>query len=149
MKKLLLLVLLLASINAFSQTLAFWCVEIKAKPRTEKYIAAAFEKAFKEALKGIKSQNLSPEEVKQALSQNLSEADEDSNKSSYKFMAPLNKFLDSTAGKISKVILKRENNFCIYDKTICSTEFPKKRIVLIGANGYIGNNIFAFFNYFV
>ncbi len=48
MKKLLLLVLLLASINAFSQTLAFWCVEIKAKPRTEKYIEAAFEKAFKE-----------------------------------------------------------------------------------------------------
>jgi hypothetical protein len=65
-----------------------------------------FEKAFKEALKGIKSQNLSPEEVKQALSQNLSEADtENPNKSSYKFMAPLNKFLDSTAGKISKVIL--------------------------------------------
>jgi hypothetical protein len=65
-----------------------------------------FEKAFKEAVKGIKSQNLSPEDVKQALNQNLSEADEENpNKSGYKFMAPLNKFLDSTSGKISKVIL--------------------------------------------
>jgi hypothetical protein len=65
-----------------------------------------FEKAFKEAIKGIQSQNLSPEEVKQALSQNISEADEENpNKSGYKFMAPLNKFLDSTSGKISKVIL--------------------------------------------
>lgn len=64
-----------------------------------------FEKAFKKAIEGIQDQNLSPEEVKQALNQNISEADENPNKSGYKFMAPLNKFLDSTSGKISKVIL--------------------------------------------
>lgn len=65
-----------------------------------------FEKAFKKAIEGIQDQNLSPDEVKQALNQNLSEADEENpNKSGYKFMAPLNKFLDSTSGKISKVIL--------------------------------------------
>jgi len=65
-----------------------------------------FEKIFPKVIKGIKSANLSPEDVKQALSQNLEEAtEENSTKSGVKIIQPLRKFLDTTSGKVSKIIL--------------------------------------------